>query len=149
MGERVLLKVSPKKGVVWFGAKGKLSPRYIGPYEIVEWISTLAYRLALPNSLEKVHDVFQVSQLNRYIAATTYGLDPESLELDSTLNYEEMPFCILDTKIRSTRRKDITMVKALWSNHERGAVTWETKSSMREKYPLLFQVSKFRRPYFF
>ena len=63
--------------------------RYIGPYEIVERICTLAYQLALPNSLEKMHDVFHVSQLKRYIAATTYVLDPKSLELDSTLTYEE------------------------------------------------------------
>jgi hypothetical protein len=149
VGERVLLKVSPTKGVVRFGARGKLSPRYIGPYEIVERIGTLAYRLALPNSLEKVHDVFHVSQLKRYIPATTHVLDPEPLELDSTLTYEEKPVRILVTKVRSTRRKDITMVKVLWSNHEREAATWETESSMREKYPFLFQVSKFRGRNFF
>ncbi|XP_057540557.1 uncharacterized protein LOC130818405 [Amaranthus tricolor] len=83
----------------------------------------VAYRLALPNSLEKVHDVFHVSQLKRYHSAATHVLDPEPLELDASLSYSEQPVRILDKKVRSTRRKDIPMVKVLWSNHEREAAT--------------------------
>ncbi|XP_057520882.1 uncharacterized protein LOC130801133 [Amaranthus tricolor] len=130
------------RGVVRFGTSGKLSPLFIGPYEILERVGKLAYRLALPNSLEKVHDVFHVSQLKRYLAAASHVLDPEIVELDETLSYSEQPVHILDTKVRSTRRKDIIMVKVLWENHERKAATWETKTFMREKYPHLFQVSK-------
>ncbi|XP_057538063.1 uncharacterized protein LOC130815591 [Amaranthus tricolor] len=73
----------------------------------------VAYRLALPNSLEKVHDVFHVSQLKRYHAAASHFLDPEPLDLDTSLSYSEKPIRILDTKFRSTRRKDISMVKVL------------------------------------
>ena len=101
----------------------------------------VAYRLALLNSLEKVHDVFHVSQLKQYHVAASYVLDPGPLDLDTFLSYSERPVRILDTKVRSTRRKDISMVKVLWSNHEREAATWETEDSMREKYPHLFQVS--------
>ncbi|XP_057518022.1 uncharacterized protein LOC130798943 [Amaranthus tricolor] len=118
----------------------QLSPQFIGPYQILERVGKVAYRLALPNSLEKVHDVFHMSQLKRYHAATTHVLDPEPLELDASLSYPEQPVRILDKKVRSTRRKDIPMVKVLWSNHEREAATWETEESMREKYPHLFQM---------
>ena len=80
----MLLRVSPMRGVVRFGAHGKLSPRFIGPYEILERVGKMAYRLALPNSLEKVHDVFHVSQSKRYFAVTSHVLDLEPLELDTT-----------------------------------------------------------------
>ena len=138
VGEWVLLHVSPMRGVVRFGAYGKLSPRFIGPYEILERVGKVAYRLALPNSLEKVHDVLHVSQLKRYHAAASHVLDPEPLDLDTSLSYSEKPVRTFDTKVRSTRRKDISMVKVLWSNHEREAATWETEDSMREKYPHFF-----------
>ncbi|XP_057532977.1 uncharacterized protein LOC130810870 [Amaranthus tricolor] len=108
----------------------RLSPRFIGPYDILEEVGKVAYRLALPNSLEKVHDVFHVSQLKRYHAAASHVLDPEPLDLDTSLSYSEQLVRILDTKVRSTRRKDISMVKVLWSNHEREAATWETEDSM-------------------
>ncbi|XP_057526408.1 uncharacterized protein LOC130805641 [Amaranthus tricolor] len=112
-GDKVLLRVSPMKGVVRFGARRKLSSRFIGPYDIVEKLGKLAYRLALPNALEP-------------------------LELDESLTYEEQPVRILDKKVRSTRRRDITMVKVLWSNHRSQEATWETEDSMREQYPHLF-----------
>ena len=87
----MLLRVSPMRGVVRFGAHGKLSPRFIGPYEILERVGKMVYRLALPNSFEKVHNVFHVSQLKRYFAATSHLLDPEPLELDTILSYVEQP----------------------------------------------------------
>ena len=85
VGDKVLFRVSPMKGVVRFGACGKLSPRFIGPYDIVERIRKLAYRLALPNVMGKVHDVFHISQLKRYVAASSHVLDPEQLKLDESL----------------------------------------------------------------
>ena len=102
VGERVLLCVSPMRGVVRFGARGKLSPRFIGPYKILERVGKVAYQLALPNSLEMVYDVFHVSQLKRYRAATSHALDTEPLDLDTSLSYSEQPIRILDTKVRST-----------------------------------------------
>ena len=119
------------KGVVRFGARGKLSPRFIGPYDIVEKVGKLAYRLALPNALGKVHDVFHISRLKCYVAASSHVLDPKPSDLDENLSYEEQPIRILDRKVRSTRRKDITMVKVLWSDHRSQEATWETEDSMR------------------
>ena len=107
------------------------------------------HRLALPNSLEKVHDVFHVSQLKRYYAATSHVLDPEALELDASLSYSKQPVRILDTKVRSTRQKDIPMVKILWSKYEREEATWEAEASMHEKYPHLFRLVTLRGRNFF
>ncbi|XP_057540678.1 uncharacterized protein LOC130818528 [Amaranthus tricolor] len=126
-----------------FGKKGKLSPKFIGPYEVTEKVGKVAYRLALPNELGKVHDVFHISQLQRYIPDKSHVLDPEPLDLDENLSYEEKPIKIIDSKVRSTRRKDIKMVKVLWANQRTQEATWETEVSMREKYPHLFAKSEY------
>ncbi|XP_031099729.1 uncharacterized protein LOC116003930 [Ipomoea triloba] len=103
-GDKVLLKISPTKGIMRFGKKGKLSPRYIGPYEVLERIGILAYRLALPAVLDRVHNVFHVSQLRKYVHDASHVLQPEVVTLDENLSYEEKPVKILDTKTRDTRR---------------------------------------------
>lgn len=138
VGEKVLLKVSPMKGVMRFGQKGKLSPKFIGPYDIIERIGRLAYRLDLPNNLGKVHNVFHVSQLKRYVPDKSHVLDPEIIEVDETLSFEERPVKILDSKVRSTRNKDIKILKVLWSNQRTEEATWEAEDEMRKKYPELF-----------
>ncbi|XP_021770741.1 uncharacterized protein LOC110734926 [Chenopodium quinoa] len=86
------------KGVMRFGKKGKLSPKYICPYEILQRIGKVAYRLALPMELSKEHDVFQVSHLRRYIPDKSHVLQPKTIELDQSLTYEERPVKILDNK---------------------------------------------------
>ncbi|XP_057540626.1 uncharacterized protein LOC130818470 [Amaranthus tricolor] len=87
--DKVLLRVSPMKGVVRCGARGMLSPRFIGPYDILEKVGKLAYQLALPNALGKVHYVFHISQLKRYVVASSHVLNLEPLEHDESLTYEE------------------------------------------------------------
>ena len=145
VGDYVLLRVSPMKGVMRFGKRGKLSPKFIGPYKVTEKVGKVAYRLALPNELGKVHDVFHISQLKRYLPDKSHVLDPEPLDLDENLSYGEKPVEILDSKVRSTRRKDIKMVKVLWANQRTQEATWETEDSMHEKYPHLFlEVSELR-----
>ena len=141
VGDKVLLKVSPMKGVMRFGKKGKLSPKYIGPYEILERIGKVAYKLALPMELSKVHNVFHVSQLRKYVPDKSHVLQPESIELDESLTYEEKPVKILDSKVRQTRRKGVKIVKVLWSNQNSEEATWEAEEEMRQKYPDLFKVS--------
>ncbi|XP_057518433.1 uncharacterized protein LOC130799348 [Amaranthus tricolor] len=98
VGEKVLLKVSPTKGVMRFGRKGKFSPRFIGPYEVLERIGEVAYRLALPMNLAKVHNVFHISQLRKCVHDPSHIIQPETIELDETLTFEEKPIKILDTK---------------------------------------------------
>ncbi|XP_021752467.1 uncharacterized protein LOC110717973 [Chenopodium quinoa] len=143
VGDKVLLKVSPMKGVMRFGKKEKLSPKYIGPHEILQRIGKVAYRLALPMELSKVHDVFHVSQLRRYIPDKSHVLQPETIELDQSLTYEERPVKILDSKVRSTRNKEVKIVKVLWSNQEYEEATWEAEDEMKKKYPELFKVCYF------
>ncbi|XP_021765943.1 uncharacterized protein LOC110730449 [Chenopodium quinoa] len=140
VGVKVLLKVSPMKSVMRFGKKGKLNLKYIGPYKIVQRIGKVAYRLALPMELSKVHDVFHVSQLRRYVPDKSHVLQPETIELDPSLTYEKRPVKILDSKVRSTRNKKVKIVKVLWSNQEYEEATWEAEDEMKKKYPELFKV---------
>ena len=138
IGDRVLLRVSPTKGVMRFGRKGKLSPRFIGPYPVVARVGKLAYRLELPPELGRVHDVFHVSQLRRCVADETLVLQPDEVELSEDLSYEERPVRILAREERVMRNRRIPLVKVLW--HRRGVeeATWETESLMRDRYPELF-----------
>ncbi|XP_019156923.1 PREDICTED: uncharacterized protein LOC109153511 [Ipomoea nil] len=138
VGDKVWLRVSPTRGVMRFGRKGKLSPRFIGPYEILERVGNLAYRLALPMELERVHNVFHVSQLKKYVHDPTHVLTPKVIPLDDDMSYEERPLKILDFKTRETRRKSVKMVKVWWPHHDVEKATWELESTMRERYPELF-----------
>ncbi|XP_056695378.1 uncharacterized protein [Spinacia oleracea] len=122
------------KGVMRFDKKGNLSPKYIGPYEILEWIGKVAYRLALPMDLHKVHNVSHISQLRKYVPDKSHMLQPQTIELYQSLSFEERPVKILDSKVRSTRTKDVKIVKVLWSNQESEEATWEADDDMRKKY---------------
>ena len=122
------------KGVMRFGKKGKLSPRFIGPFEILERIGEVAYKLALPPSLASVHNVFHVSMLKKYIPDPSHVLQPQAEDL----TYEEYPVVIADRQVRQLRTKEIPMVKVLWSNHTAEDCTWETEAVMRMTYPYLF-----------
>ena len=117
-GDKVLLKISPMKEVMRFGKKRKSSTKYIGPHEVLKKIGKVTYKLDLPNTLSRVHDVFHISQLRKYISDVSHVLQPETFELDDTLTYEETPLRILDSKVRSTRTKGVRLVKVLWSNHQ-------------------------------
>ncbi|KAL0458746.1 UNVERIFIED_CONTAM: RNA-directed DNA polymerase [Sesamum latifolium] len=138
VGDKVFLKVSPWKGILRFGRQGKLSPRYIGPYEIIERIGPLAYRLALPMELSQIHDVFHVSMLGRYRSDPTHVIREPEIEISEELTYVEEPTEILDRSIRKLRNKEIPMVKVRWTHHSPREATWEVEAHMREKYPYLF-----------
>ena len=139
MGDKVFLKVSPWKGVARFGKKGKLSPRYIGPYEIIERVGPVAYRLALPVGLAQIHDVFHVSMLRRYRSDPSHVITGQPIEIMDNLSYTEEPVQILDTRIRLLRNRQIPMVKIGWRNHSREEATWETEEHIRKNYPHLFE----------
>ncbi|WMV07827.1 hypothetical protein MTR67_001212 [Solanum verrucosum] len=134
-GENVLLKVSPMKGVMRFGKKGKLSPRYIGPFEVLEGVGPVAYRLALPHNLSRVHSVFHVSMLNRYHSEWEYIIKWNLIVLDKDLQYEEEPVAILDRDMRKLRTKEIKFVKVQWKHRPVKEATWEIEKGMRDKYP--------------
>ena len=118
VGEKVFLKVSPWKKVMRFGKKGKLSPRFIRPYEVIEKVGPMAYRLALPPDLEKIHNVFHVSMLRRYRLDPSHVVSSETIELRPNLTYEEQPVEILAWEVKEFQNKKIRLVKVLWRNHK-------------------------------
>jgi hypothetical protein len=138
VGDHVFLKVSPVRGVKRFGLQGKLNPRYIGPYEILEKVGEVAYRLALPPVLSEVHDVFHVSMLKRYVGNPSHILEPVQLQVEKDLTFEEYPVRIVDKKDQVLRKRVIPYVKVQWNNHSEREATWELESAVREKYPHLF-----------
>ena len=149
VGDHVFLKVAPMKGVVRFGKRGKLNPRYVGPFEILERIGNLAYRVALPPHLSAVHNVFHVSTLRKYVSNPSHVLSYESQELAPDLSYEEKPVKILQREERKLRRRAISMVKVQWANQTEREATWETEADMRARYPELFGKSISRTKFFF
>ncbi|KAL0561379.1 hypothetical protein IC582_001804 [Cucumis melo] len=139
VGDKVFLKVAPMKGVLRFERRGKLSPRFVGPFEILERIGPVAYRLALPPSLSTVHDVFHVSMLRKYVPDPSHVVDYEPLEIDENLSYVEQPVEVLAREVKTLRNKQIPLVKVLWRNHRVEEATWEREDDMRSRYPELFE----------
>ena len=132
MGDHVFLKVSPTKGVRRFGIKGKLSPRFVGPFKILERIGVVAYRLALPPSLDKVHNIFHVSMLRKCVSDPDQIVELQPLQFESDISYAEHPIKILDVQERQLRNRTQTFLKVQWSRHAEREVTWELKSEMRK-----------------
>ncbi|KAL0556085.1 hypothetical protein IC582_004592 [Cucumis melo] len=138
VGDQVFLKLSPWRGVIRFGRKGKLSPRYIGPYQITERVGPAAYRLELPIELARIHDVFHVSMLRKYIPDPSHVLQDQPVELKEELSYVEEPVQILDKKEQVLRNKTIPLIKVLWRHHGTEEATWEPEYQMKKSYPILF-----------
>ena len=123
IGDRVFLKITPWKGVLRFGRRGKLSPRFIEPYVIMSKVGRVAYRLKLPPELSKIHDTFHVSMLRKYILEPSHVLREQLVQLKENLTYEETPVQNVDHNEQVLRSKVIPLVKVLWKNHEREAAT--------------------------
>ncbi|XP_070032670.1 uncharacterized protein [Nicotiana tomentosiformis] len=139
VGEKVLLRVSPIKGVIRFGNIGKLSLRYIGPFEVLERIGEVACKLALPPSLSSVHPLFHVSIPRKYVSDPSHVLDFITVQLDGDLTYDVEPVATLDRHVRKLRSKNITSVKVQWRCKILEEATWETEQEMRSRYPCLFE----------
>jgi hypothetical protein len=135
VGDQVYLRVSPMKGVKRFGVKEKLTPRYIGPFPILEKCGTVTYKLDLSPSLAGVHDIFHVSQLKKCLKAPVDIMLPEVTLLEAELSYPEHPIKVLDQKDRVTRRKIIKFFKIQWSNHSEEEATWENEDFLRSCHP--------------
>ena len=139
VGDHVFLKVMPKKGVVRFGKRRKLSPRFIGRSEILERVATVAYRLALPPSMSGVHEVFHVSMLRKYTPDPAYVVDWGQIKVDTDGTFEEGPVCILDSRDKVLRRKTVRLVRVLCRHYGVEESTWEREDTMRATYPFLFR----------
>ncbi|GJY53239.1 putative reverse transcriptase domain-containing protein [Tanacetum coccineum] len=118
VGDRVLLKVSPWKGVVRFGKKGKLAPRYVGPFEIVERVGPVAYRLKLPQELSCIHDTFHVSNLKKCLAEPDVQVPLDEIEIDENLRFIEEPIEIVDRDVKKLKRRRIPLVKVRWNSRQ-------------------------------
>ena len=129
----------PKRGVVRFGKHGKLSPRFIGPFEMLERVDTVAYRLALPPNMSGVHEVFHVSMLQRYTPDPTHVVDWGEIEVDIDGTFEEGRVCILDSRDQVLRRKTVRLVRVLWRHCGVEESTWEHEDTMRATNPFLFR----------
>ena len=141
VGERVLLKVSPWKGVVRFGKRGKLNPRYVGPFEILEKIGKVAYRLNLPAELGAVHNVFHVSNLKKCLSDETHVVPLKELTIDEQLKFVEEPVEITDRDVKVLKSTRIPLVRVRWNSRRGPEFTWEREDRMKQKYPQLFENS--------
>ena len=137
-GDWVFLKVTPRKGTIRLGKKGKLAPRYVGPFEIVKCVGEVAYQLDLPPHVTQAHNVFHVSILHRYISDPTHIINWQDIRVQDDVTYEERPVQVLDARVQVLRNKVIPLVKVLWQHHGTEEATWETEAEIRSKYPELF-----------
>jgi len=149
VGDHVYLRVSPMKGIQRFGEKGKLAPRYVGPFLIIEQCGPVAYRLELPTQLSAVHNIFHVSQLRKCLRVPEKVIDVEKLQLEPDLVYSEQPIKIVDFKTRVTRNQTSNFYKVQWSNHSEREATWETEEFLKSKYPELLQTYQGTYPFIF
>ncbi|KAD5803435.1 hypothetical protein E3N88_14795 [Mikania micrantha] len=138
VGDRVLLKVSPWKGVIRFGKRGKLNPRYIGPFEITKRIGPVAYELNLPDELSSVHNVFHISNLKKCLSDETLVIPLEEIQIDEQLNFVEEPVEIMDRETKKLKLSKIPIVKVRWNSRRGPEFTWEREDQMKQKYPHLF-----------
>ena len=132
------MKISPRWGLMRFGKSGKLSPRFIGPFELLERIGEVGYRLALPPQLSRVHDVFRISMLWKYEPDPSHVLDWTELEVDEDASYEDRPVRVLDTRDQVLRDKTIPLVKVFWTQHGVEEASLERELEVCERYPDLF-----------
>ena len=139
IGDKVFLQVAPMKGVMRFGKKGKLSPRFVGPFEVLERVGEVAYRIALPLALSGIHNVFHEFMLKKYFPDPSHVFSYEPLQIRDDLSYEEVPVEILDRKEQVLCNRTISWVKVLWKTHLAKEASWEHEDDMLSRYPSLFQ----------
>ena len=139
VGDHVSLKVIPKRGVVRFGKRGKLLPRFIGPFKILERIGTVVYRLTLLPSMSGVHEVFDVSMIRKYTPDPAHVVDWGQIEVGTDGTFEEGPVCILNSRDQVLRRKTVRLVRVLWRHYGVEESMWEREDMMWATYPFLFR----------
>ncbi|GJY01016.1 putative reverse transcriptase domain-containing protein [Tanacetum coccineum] len=145
VGDNVMLKVSPLKGVVRFGKRGKLNPRYVGPFKVIEKVGDIAYKLELPEELSRVHNTFHVSNLKKYYGDEPLAVSLDGLHVDDKLQFVKEPVEIMDHEVKRLRKSRVPIVKVRWNSRRGTEFTWEredqfglkSEDQFKEKYPPL------------
>ncbi|GKD57935.1 putative reverse transcriptase domain-containing protein [Tanacetum coccineum] len=138
VGDRVMLKVSPWKGIVHFGKRGKLNLRYVGPFKVLEKVGSIAYKLEVPQKLSRVNNTFHVSNLKKCYSDEPLAVPLEGLHIDDKLQFVEEPVEIMEREIKRLKRSYIPLVKVRWNSRRGPEFTWEREDQFRKKYPHLF-----------
>ncbi|GJR24365.1 hypothetical protein Tco_0972892 [Tanacetum coccineum] len=135
VGDRVMLKVSPCKWVVRFGKRGKLNPRYVGPFKVLEKVGSVAYKLELPQELSRVHNKFHVSNLKKCYSDEPLAVPLEGLHVDDKLCFVEEPVEIMDREVKQLKQSRIPIFKVRWNSRRGLEFTWEREDQFQNKYP--------------
>nr|GEU92421.1 retrotransposon protein, putative, Ty3-gypsy subclass [Tanacetum cinerariifolium] len=138
IGDMVMLKISPWKGVVRIGKWRKLNPRYVGPFKVLDKVETVAYKLELPQELSRVHNTFHVSNLKKCHADEPLDVPLDGLHVDDKLHFVEEPVEIVDREVKRLKRSRIPLIKVRWNSKRGPEFTWEREDHFRKKYPHLF-----------
>ncbi|GJT51031.1 putative reverse transcriptase domain-containing protein [Tanacetum coccineum] len=138
VGDMVMLKVSPWKGVTRFGKRGKLNPCYIGPFKILAKVGTIAYRLELPEKLSRVYSSFYVLNLKKCLSDKLLAIPLDEIHVDDKLNFIKEPIKIMDCEVKRLKQSRIPIVKVCWNSRRDPEYTWEHEDQMQKKYPHFF-----------
>ncbi|GJS19414.1 putative reverse transcriptase domain-containing protein [Tanacetum coccineum] len=138
VGDKVMLKVLPWKGVIRFSKRRKLNPHYIGPFKILAKVGTVAYQLELPEQLSRVHSTFHVSNLKKCLSDEPLAIPLDEIHVDDKLNFIEEPVEIMDHEVKRLKQSRILIVKVRWNSRRGPEYTWEREDQMQKKYPHLF-----------
>ncbi|GJZ38250.1 hypothetical protein Tco_0584441 [Tanacetum coccineum] len=137
--DKVILKVSPWKGVIRFGKRGKLNPRYIRHFKVLAKVGTFAYRLELLDQLNRVYSTFHVSNLKKYFSDEPLAIPLDEIQIDDKLNFIEEPVEIMDHEVKHLKQSRIPMVKVRWNSRRGPEFTWEREDQMQKKVPSSFR----------
>ncbi|GKE64622.1 hypothetical protein Tco_1518783 [Tanacetum coccineum] len=133
VGDRVMLKLSPWKGVIRFGKRRKLNPSYIGPFKVLAKVETVAYRLELPQQLRRVHSTFYISNLKKCLSDEPLAISLDEIHIDDKLHFVEKPVEIMDHEVKRLKQSRILIIKVRWNSRRGPEFTWEREDQFKKK----------------